>query len=145
MNIINIRKLIVSWAAAFVATIALHYFFKKMFMPEFYEEHFLRGVTISHPNFILIAYAALIFLMSFAYPYYYRGGFPVLEGMKFGLVIGLLWRGLFLLVEYGNGVIDSDMVIVDGGWHMLEEGVTGIIIGAVYGREMAFRNTGGDH
>lgn len=140
MNIINPKNFILAVVASFAVTIGLAYVFHGMVMHSFYQEKYQHEVIFTHSHFILLGYGLLCALMSFIYPYLYRGGIPLVEGIKFGVMIGFLWRGLYLLVEYGYGIIDSDLVITDGAWHILEQGVTGIIIALVYGKSVMLKN-----
>ena len=60
-------------------------------------------------------------LMAYLYPKGYSEGSPVGEGLKFGILIGLIW-----ILPLG--------LILDAVWHLVEEGAGGIVIGLVYGR-----------
>jgi hypothetical protein len=40
---------------------------------------------------LLIAYLILGLFMAYLYPRFFKGGRPVIEGLKFGALIGLLW------------------------------------------------------
>ena len=39
---------------------------------------------------LLVAYIILALLMSYMYPLGYKGGKPIVEGLRFGIVIGIL-------------------------------------------------------
>ena len=74
--------------------------------------------------------------MAYMYPKGYEGGSPIAEGLKFGAVIGLLWWFSTNLVLYGALDGPFSMVLVDGAWHVVEEGLAGIALGLVYGRQV---------
>ncbi len=59
-------------------------------------------------------------------------GFP-LTSTRFGAVIGLLWILPLLLVFHGVWNVPLTLVIVDAAWHVVEEGVAGVVIAFVYG------------
>ena len=81
---------------------------------------------------LLIAYFILALLMGYIYPLGYKGKNPVIEGLRFGIIIGLLWvmpHGLAMAGAHGESII---YVIKNSIWHMVEQGIGGIIIGLVY-------------
>ena len=83
---------------------------------------------------LLIAYFILALLMGYIYPLGYKGKNPVIEGLRFGIIIGLLWvmpHGLAMAGAHGESII---YVIKNSIWHMVEQGIGGIIIGLVYGK-----------
>ncbi len=65
----------------------------------------------------------------------YRGGKPVLEGLKIGVVIGILWvfpHGLTMAGAHETSVIYEIKNMI---WHMVEQGIGGIIIALIFGRK----------
>ena len=63
-----------------------------------------------------------------------KGGYPVAEGLRFGVLIGLLWvfpHGLAMAGAHGKSIA---YVFKNTAWHLIEQGVGGIIIALVYGR-----------
>ncbi len=82
---------------------------------------------------LLVAYFILALLMSYIYPLGYKGGKPYLEGLRFGVIIGILWvfpHGLAMAGAHGESIL---YVLKNSAWHMIEQGFGGIIIGLVYG------------
>jgi hypothetical protein len=83
---------------------------------------------------LLVAYCVLALLMSYMYPLGYKGGKPILEGLRFGIVIGILWvfpHELAMAVTHGDSIL---YVLENGAWHMIEQGIGGIIVGLIYGK-----------
>ena len=81
---------------------------------------------------LLVAYLILAVFMAYLYPLIYKGEKPVLEGLKFGMLIGLLWvfpHDLALAGAHNTSII---YVIKNSVWHMVEQGIGGIIIALVY-------------
>ena len=83
---------------------------------------------------LLIAYFVLALLMSYIYPLGYKGGNPVWEGLRFGMVIGILWVFPHELAMAGAHGDPISYVFKNGLWHMVEQGLGGIIVGLIYGR-----------
>ncbi len=84
---------------------------------------------------LLVAYFILALLMAYIYPLGYKGKNPVIEGLRFGIVIGIVWvfpRGLAMVGAHGDSVI---YVVKNSLWHMVEQGLGGIIIGVLYGKQ----------
>ena len=84
---------------------------------------------------LLVAYFILALLMAYIYPLGYKGKKPWIEGLRFGIIIGLLWvfpHGLAMAGAHGDSII---YVFKNSLWHMVEQGIGGIIIALVYGKQ----------
>ncbi len=83
---------------------------------------------------MLLAYFILAFLMAYLYSFSFIGNKPALQGLKLGLVRGLLWvlpHGLAMAGVHGTSVIYE---FKNAAWHLIEQGIGGVIIGLVYSR-----------
>ena len=76
-------------------------------------------------------------MMAYMYPLVCEGGRPIIEGLRFGMVIGVLWVFPHELAMAGAHGDSISYVFKNAAWHMVEQGVGGIIIGFVYGRVQA--------
>ena len=83
---------------------------------------------------IFIAYLVLGVLMSYIYPLGYKGGRPLIEGLRFGVIIGLLWIFPHELAMAGAHGDSISYVFKNAGWHMVEQGIGGIVIGLIYSK-----------
>jgi hypothetical protein len=86
---------------------------------------------------LLVAYFVLALLMAYIYPLGYKGSGLIKEGFRFGVIIGLLWvlpHGIAMVAAHGETSIIY--VIKNSLWHMVEQGVGGIIIALVYGKKL---------
>jgi hypothetical protein len=75
--------------------------------------------------------------MSLIYPVGYKGGSPAKEGLRFGVLIGLVvWLTANLTI---HGVLKNTLAsaLVDSVWHIVEQGIGGIAIALVYGKSSA--------
>jgi hypothetical protein len=106
-----------------------------LLMGDFYESA-AGGAVREQPLLVPIGLAHLVvgFIMAYMYPKGYEGGSPLGEGLKFGVIIGLLWWFPTNLVLYGAQGGPFSLVLVDGAWHLVEEGIAGAVLGLVYGR-----------
>ena len=130
----NAKKLISAWLAAFVVTFLLSGLWHLVLLGDFYNaqtEAIAREET--KMLFVVLGQLILTFLMALIYPIGYKGGSPVKEGMRFGALIGLIWILPWSLIIHGIWKYPLLSVIVDSAWHIVEEGVAGIVIGVIYG------------
>jgi len=82
---------------------------------------------------VILAYLVVGAIMAYMYPKGHEGGSPVAEGLKFGIIIGVLWWFPTNLVLYGAMEGPFTLVLVDSAWHLVEQGVSGAVLGLVYG------------
>jgi len=83
---------------------------------------------------ILAAYLVLGLFMAYLYPMVAQGGNVLLEGLKFGVIIGLLWvfpHGLAMAGAHGQSI---PYVFKNAAWHMVEQGIGGIVIAIVFAK-----------
>ena len=56
------------------------------------------------------------------------------KGLRFGMIMGLVWMFPFSLVLHGAYNFPSAAIFIDTGWALIEQGVGGIVISLIYGR-----------
>ena len=89
---------------------------------------------------ITLGYAALALLMAWVYPHYRVGEGPVWQrGLRFGVVMGLLWIFPLSLVLHGVYRLPFLMLVVDSLWALVEQGVGGIVLASIYQRAERIR------
>ena len=69
-------------------------------------------------------------LMTYMYPKGYQGGYPLFEGLRFGVMVGLLISIPFNTLSYYPSIWTA---LLDIPWRMMEQGLMGIAIALVYG------------
>lgn len=99
---------------------------------------FDNNVEAHHDGLILmlVAYFILSFLMSYLYVISNRGGNPVIDGLTIGVIVGILWvfpHGLALAGAQNTSIIYE---IKNSLYHIIEQGIGGIIIAIIYGKNM---------
>ena len=131
----NIKKLVLATLAGGVTMWLLAGLWHTLLMAKFYAGE--TDATHEGTGIIFLAYMVLSILMTYIYALGYKGGRPIVEGLRFGVVIGLLWvfpHGLAMAGAHGNSI---SYVFKNAAWHIVEQGIGGIIIGLVYGRVQA--------
>jgi hypothetical protein len=62
---------------------------------------------------------------------------PAVEGLRFGVLIGLLWVFPHELAMAGAHGDSISYVLKNAAWHVVAQGVGGIFIGLLYGKVQA--------
>ncbi|MBW1767655.1 MAG: hypothetical protein JRF49_07320 [Deltaproteobacteria bacterium] len=127
----NLKKLFLATLSGGFGMWVIAGIWHNLIMAKLYE-----SVHATHEGLglLLVAYFILALLMSYIYPLGYKGGKPIWEGLRFGIVIGILWvfpHGLAMAGAHGDSI---SYVFKNAAWHMVEQGLGGIIIGLIYGR-----------
>ncbi|MCH8904976.1 MAG: hypothetical protein IIA45_13805 [Bacteroidetes bacterium] len=130
----NITKLLLATLASMVVMLGLGYLWHEVIMMDQYAEwsHAPEGWT-TNIKYVAIGYLMLAGLMSYVYPYGYKGGSKIMEGFKFGAIMGMIWVLPHALIEVGSEYAPR-MAVVYEAWHILEQGIGGMIIGLIYGK-----------
>ena len=128
------KKFLLALVLSFIVMFVLSFVWHDALMGDYYKTNDPSIKDEVHIPFVALGYYILALLMVYIYPKGFKGGSPVGEGLRFGLFIGLLWllpRSVVLygVLEGSSGVL----VIVDSVWHLVEQGIGGIIIGLVHG------------
>ena len=130
----EIRKLLIAAAASAAVMLVLAILWHIIIMDPFYagELSFLQEV-VSY-DVIALAYLVLGALMAIVYPKGYTGGPPAAEGFRFGLVMGLICAlPAGMVVAALTGTVSGAVVLVEAAWHMVEQGIGGMVVGMVFG------------
>ena len=115
----NIKKMVMALFAGFFVMFLLAGLWHSIIMGDLYSNNAPTG-AYAEPKmqFIALGYFILSLLMVYIYPKGYKGGKPVIEGLKFGIVIGLLWILPINLVFVGLMPVPGTEVMVKQrpGW-----------------------------
>lgn len=119
---------------ALVAMLLLAWLWHDVLMGEFYRTHspLLRESPLI--RVVLLGYVVLAALMAVIYPKGYEGGRPWIEGLRFGLYMGLLAtlpRGIVMYAVDGSHT--GLLIAVDAAWHLAEQGAGGVVIALIHG------------
>lgn len=133
--VMKAKKLIMATIVAFVIMVLLSSLWYMVIMGDYYNQEF---TEVQRPEFkmvwIFIGYLVGAFLMAYIYPLGYQGGSPANEGMRFGLLIGLITALPSALVYYGVWTIPFGPTLIDVIYLIIEKIVGGLVIGLIYGK-----------
>lgn len=135
----NFKKCTVAAIGSFVVMFVLSYVWHKLLMTNFYmaqSEAMEASCHRAEPliPFIALGYAVLACLMAYIYPKGVEGDNKLMNGLRFGAVMGLFWILPFQLVMHGvlTG-FHLNVIVVDSVWHIVEQGIGGVVIAYIYG------------
>src|SRR5213596_775035 len=105
------QKMLVAVILSFIAMFILAGVFHLIIMKEFFIEKIkinaAAGITGQlEVQYAIVSYLILAVLMSIVYPIGYKGGSPLKEGLVFGILIGLICRVPWEVLELGYGRSD---------------------------------------
>ena len=133
----NTKKCLTAWIAGFLAMFILSGIWYMLIMEDFYKTNcYIPARENPMMLYIALGYLILALLMTYLYSMSYKEGSPTKEGLRFGVLIGMLWvlpNGLVLYGATHSGT--RLLILVDTVWHLIEEGVGGIVIASIYGRK----------
>ncbi len=130
----NVKKLVLAGLAGFVIMLLLNGLWHMVLMSDYYRTNFA-DVERAEPIIIWIVIAALVgsFLLAYIYPFGYKGGSPIKEGMRFGLLMGLVMAVPSMLSLYGVYTIPLTGTLIEIIFQIVLVTIGGIVIGFVYG------------
>ena len=125
----DLKKLVISTLVSGLGMWAVAGIWHNLIMASLYEsthaEH--EGILI-----LLFAYFVLSFLMTYLFTLIYKGEKPIKVGIKIGVIVGILWvfpHGLAMAGAHDDSVL---YVFKNSAWHIVEQGIGGLIIGLIY-------------
>ena len=136
MKYLDLKRFLVSTFAAGTGMWLLAGLWHEMIVSNFYLKE--TGASHEGTGIIFLAYLVLGILMAYIYPFGYKGGRPAIEGLKFGVLMGVLWVFPHELVMAGAHGESISYVIKNAIWHMVEQGSGGVVIGLIYGKKFKF-------
>jgi hypothetical protein len=100
-------------------------FWHNLILPGLYED---THATHEGIFLLLISYLILAGCMVYLYPLLFNGDTPIMRGLKLGVLIGVLWIFPYTLAMAGAHGTSIIYVFKNTVWHMVEQGIGGIII-----------------
>jgi len=135
----ELKKLLIGAVAAFAVMFLLSYLWHVVLMADFYQSNpgEVGAIDRETPMFFYIGlgYLSLCLVMAYIYPKGAEGDNHIMDGIKFGAILGFLWIVPHSSVLYGATIMTSKtLVFGDGLYHIVEGAVGGAIIAMVYGK-----------
>jgi hypothetical protein len=134
----NAKKLLLATLAAFVIMFAVGGLTHLVIFKDWFINHTGIAGSLNRPamlmQYSIIALLLLAFIMSYLYPKGVEGSNKIMQGLKFGLIISVLWFLPCNLIEYSmTTVLSLKAVLMNVVLHAIEQGLGGIVIALVYG------------
>jgi len=126
------KKLITSTLAVGFTMWVISGLWHNLILANFYVNE--TGASHDGIGLLLIAYLILALFMSYMYPQGYKGGKPILEGLRFGIMIGLLWVFPHELAMAGAHGEPLAYVFKNALLHAVEQGLGGVLLGIIYAK-----------
>lgn len=131
----NGRKIILATTSYVVLTMAVAYPWHMIWLHDLYEE--MGAYTRSEPIISLgmLSMVTQGIIIAYLYPYYYKGGSPILQGIKFSLVIGAVVysvMGFAMTAKIDINPI-STYLLFNLVFQSIQFVLTGAALGLIYG------------
>jgi len=128
----NIKKFMLATIAGGFTMWVIAGIWHNVIMVNFYNKQHAEHEDIA---LLIIAYLILAMFMSYLYPLFHKVENRVLNGLLFGSIIGLLWVFPHDLAMAGAHNTSLFYAIKNGAWHMVEQGIGGIVIALILGKK----------
>ena len=126
---IDIKKTAAASVAAGFAMWVAGGLWHNLVMPSLYADMHAEHEGI---GILLIANIILALFMAYLYPRAFKGKSRLKDGLWLGVFVGLLWvfpHGLAMAGAHGQSLA---YVFKNALWHMVEQGIGGIVVAYVY-------------
>jgi hypothetical protein len=132
------KKIIFAIAASTTVMFSLAGLFNGVLAREFLVNNVDQTLLRTPTNLMMVAagYFVLSILMALLYPKLVRaGGSPAMNGLLFGMGAGVCWLMPYSLVLFGVYKFPYIALPLDFAWALVEQGMGGLVIGLIYGKE----------
>jgi hypothetical protein len=95
---------------------------------------FLRKNPVMELGFLTMILQGTV--LAYFYPFFYRSGSPVVQGLKFGLLMGLFLGSYIAFAEPAKYAAPSigEWIAVEGPASLIQFSLYGILVGLIHGR-----------
>ena len=132
----NIKKIVLATLSYVVLTMAVAYPWHMIWFHDLYEG--MGAFTRAEPIISLGMLAMIVqgVVIAYLYPFYYREGNPILQGIKFSLIIGSVVFSVmgFAMAAKININPISTFLVYSFIFQCIQFVVTGAVLGLIYGR-----------
>ncbi len=128
----NTKRILLAGSAAFVVMFILGGLWNAVLMVHFYERH--APANARRPEeasllFVVIGYVLLAAFMTFLFAQSFKQRPSVPESFQFGALFGVIATLPIYLILYAIWNVSLTLMLVDSAWHLVQEGVGGVILG----------------
>ena len=128
----NAKRIVLAGLAAFVVMFVLGGLWNAVLMAGFYARHApgnARPPAETSLLFIVLGYVLLVVFMTFLLAQSFKARTSVLESFQFGSLFGVIATLPLYLILYSIWNISLTMLLVDAGWHLMQEGIGAVVLG----------------
>ena len=132
------KKMLQAWLAGFVVMYVISFVWY-LFIIAGYNEAQFAAVAREEMSMTLITlgYLVLAFLMAYIYPIGFKGGAPLQEGLRFGVLLGLTVSIPTALVLSGAYNMPLAASLIDAIYKTVEITIGATVMALIYGGEAA--------
>ena len=130
----NWTRLSLAAAGGVVVMCGLHFVWHAPLFGNFYLEQnaAIRAPEIAVPG-IFLAEAIRALVLAFIYPFGYKGGAPAMEGVRFGILMGLFSAMPLLIYVSRYNYSSFTWFWVEGLFFVIQGAIAGIVIAYIHG------------
>src|SRR3954469_15675646 len=130
------RKFVLAAVAYVVVTFAVAASWHLVFFKDLYDQ---LGIFSRKEPLIPLGVASIVMqalVLSYLYPIFSRDGRPLAQGLKFGLLIGVLMASIAVFAEAGKQNVSplATWLVFESAYYLLQFGLVGVVIAAIYAR-----------
>ncbi len=130
------KKFVLAVIAYIIITFAVAASWHLVFFKGLYDQLaiFTRKEPLIPLGIVSIVMQALV--LAYLYPAFYKSGSPAGEGLKFGLLIGVLMASIAVFAEAGKQNVSSlsTWLAFESVYYLLQFGLVGVVVGVIYGK-----------
>ena len=133
----NTRNFLLSVLAGFVGFLAAGFLLEELIFKSYLERALYEPIGASVPAVTLMVFLAplsMALIMAYLYPRGYEGGSHAVEGLRFGVLLGLFTAIPYVVFLDHMFTIDIAPALLQILLYTLEVAAAGLLIGLVYGR-----------
>lgn len=140
----NIKKLLIATAAAFAVMFGVGGLTHLVLFKNWILNHPGLAGNINRPepmlHYTIAALLLLAFIMAYLYPKGMEGDNKIMQGLKFGIIISVLFFVPCNLIQYSmTTALSLKAILMDAVLHAVEQGLGGIVVALVYGKEVMMK------
>jgi hypothetical protein len=132
----KIQRFLFAAIGAFVFFVVVNAVFSSVLFPEGPYRHYRNLRPEPLAVFGIVAALITALLMAYIFPMGYKGGKLTAEGLRFGMLLGVLVSLPANLQLYGAAVVPFDGLLTVILWTIITWGIAGAIIAAIYGKTL---------
>ena len=126
--------LLKAWLAGAATMMVLGGVFHLVLAGDYLARQLPEAAIMPSPGLVALFVVPVSLIMAYMYPKGYEGGGPAVEGFRFGAVLGIVMVLPLNVLFVGMFGVSVGAAFIDVPWHVIEQGVTGAVIGLVYGK-----------